>query len=224
MFENSLNLILESLPFLAKGVVYTIELSVGGMFFGLLFGFLLALMRLSNRWYLSLLAKIYVSAFRGTPLLVQLFVIYYGLPQFGIRLDPIPCALIGFSLNSAAYISETIRASILSIHKNQWDTAKSLGMTHFQVMQSVIIPQAIRVALPSLGNSFIGLVKDTSLAATIQVPELFRQAQLISARTFEIFTMYICTSIIYWILSTILSIIQHKLEKHSSRYIKKIHN
>lgn len=187
------------------------------MFLGLLLGFMLAMMRLSHFWPFSLISRFYVSIFRGTPLIAQLFMIYYGLPQFGIELDPMPAALIGLSLNTAAYTSETLRAAISSIEKGQWEAAASIGMTRWQALYRVILPQAGRTALPPLGNSFIGLVKDTSLAATIQVPELFRQAQLITSRTMEVFTMYLAASLIYWIMATLLSALQNRLEAHVNR-------
>lgn len=187
------------------------------MFFGLALGFMLAMMRLSRFLPLSLLSRFYVSIFRGTPLIAQLFMIYYGLPQFGIELDPMPAALIGLSLNTAAYTSETLRAAISSIEKGQWEAAASIGMTRWQTLYRVILPQAGRTALPPLGNSFIGLVKDTSLAATIQVPELFRQAQLVTSRTLEVFTMYLAASLIYWIMATVLSALQNRLEAHVNR-------
>ncbi len=150
-----------------------------------------------------------MSMFRGTPLIAQLFMIYYGLPQFGIELDPIPAAMIGLSLNTAAYASETLRAAISSIDKGQWEAAASIGMTPWQTLRRAILPQAARAALPPLSNSFISLVKDTSLAATIQVPELFRQAQLITSRTLEVFTMYLAASLIYWVMATVLSALQN---------------
>lgn len=211
-------LLLDSAPFLLKGAYYTVVLSLGGMFFGLLLGFGLALMRLSRFKSLSWLARLYVSFFRGTPLLVQLFVIYYGFPQLGIELDPLPAALIGFSLNMAAYACEILRAAIGSIERGQWEAAASIGMTRAQTLRRAILPQAMRTALPPLGNSFISLVKDTALAATIQVPELFRQAQLITARTFEVFTMYLAAALIYWILATVLSHFQNKLEERVNRH------
>jgi cystine transport system permease protein len=211
------DLMVKSVPFLLKGAGYTVELSLGGMLFGLSFGFVIALMRLSKRKLLRAIARTYVSFIRGTPLLVQLFVIYYGLAQFGLRLDPIPSALIGLSLNVAGYTGEILRAAIASIDKGQWEAARALGLSWSQTMRLVIVPQAARVALPPLGNSFIALVKDTSLAATIQVPELFRQAQLITARTFQIFTMYFTAAVLYWIISTALSWGQERLEKHYSR-------
>ena len=197
--EAGFQLALDSAPFLLKGAYYTVILSLGGMFFGLLLGFGLALMRLSRFKLLSWTARVYVSFFRGTPLLVQLFLIYYGLPQVGIELDPIPAAMIGFSLNMAAYACEILRARA-------------------QTLRRAILPQAMRTALPPLGNSFISLVKDTALAATIQVPELFRQAQLVSARTFEIFTMYLSAALIYWILASILAHLQNRLEDRVNRH------
>lgn len=218
MIEDSLQLALDSVPFLLKGAYYTVILSLGGMFFGLLLGFGLALMRLSSLKLLSWTARVYVSFFRGTPLLVQLFMIYYGLPQLGLELDPLPAALIGFSLNMAAYACEILRAAIGSIDRGQWEAAASIGMTRGQAMRRAILPQAARTALPPLGNSFISLVKDTALAATIQVPELFRQAQLITARTFEIFTMYLAAALIYWVLASILAHFQNRLEARVNRH------
>ncbi len=218
MIEGSLQLVLDSLPFLLKGAWWTVVLSLGGMFFGLLLGFGLALLRLYAVWPLQWLARVYVSFFRGTPLLVQLFMIYYGLPQLGIQLDPLPAALIGFSLNMAAYTAEILRAAIASIDRGQWEAAASIGMGRAQTLYRAILPQAARTALPPLGNSFISLVKDTALAATIQVPELFRQAQLITARTFEIFTMYLAAALIYWLLASVLAYFQGRLEHRVNRH------
>ena len=217
----SLELIEQSLPFLLQGTLYTIILSIGGMAFGLVIGFALALMRLSGRRVLSWPAIAYISFIRGTPLLVQLFLIYYGLAQFGLRFDPIPAALIGFSMNIGGYTAEIIRAAISSIDRGQWEAAASIGLSTRQTLQLVVLPQAARVAIAPLSNSFISLVKDTSLAATIQVPELFRQAQIITARTFEIFTMYLAAAVIYWVLSTLLAYGQGRLEKRASRYVSR---
>ena len=218
MIDDSLQLVLDSLPFLLKGAWWTVVLSLGGMFFGLLLGFGLALLRLYGFWPLQWLARVYVSFFRGTPLLVQLFMIYYGLPQLGIQLDPLPAALIGFSLNMAAYTAEILRAAIASIDHGQWEAAASIGMSRAQTLYRAILPQAARTALPPLGNSFISLVKDTALAATIQVPELFRQAQLITARTFEIFTMYLAAALIYWLLASVLAYFRGRLEGRVNRH------
>lgn len=212
-------LLLQSIPQLLKGMGFTIELALGSMVFGLALGFGLALMRLSKEKIVRRSARVYVSFIRGTPLLVQLFMIYYGLPTIGIRLDPMTSGLIGFSLNMAAYTSEILRAAIAAIDIGQREAAFVMGMTRFQVMRRVILPQAARLALPPLGNSFVSLVKDTSLAATIQVPELFRQAQLITARTFEVFTMYISVALVYWGVSALLDLGQHRLEARANRHL-----
>ncbi|HWT51315.1 MAG TPA: cystine ABC transporter permease, partial [Caulobacter sp.] len=209
--ETGLDLLRQSAPLLLKGAGYTVLLSVIGMSVGVVLGFGLALMRLARSALLRWPAAVYVSAFRGTPLLVQLFLIYYGLPQFGLEMPPLLAAGIGFSLNIAAYASEILRSAIAAVDKGQWEAASVLGMSRGQALRRVILPQAARTAVAPLSNSFIGLVKDTSLAATIQVPELFRQAQLITARTYEIFTMYLAAAAIYWIVSTLLAAVQHRL-------------
>lgn len=218
--SDSLQLVIDSLPFLLKGAVYTVLLSIGGMVLGLTLGFLLALMRLSPSRLLQRLARVYTSFIRGTPLLVQLFIIYYGLAGVGLRLDPITSALIGFTLNIGGYTAEILRAAIASIDRGQWEAAYSIGMTPAQAMRRVVVPQAARVALPPLGNTFISTVKDTSLAATIQVPELFRQAQLITARTYEVFTMYLTAAFLYWVLSTGLSWLQNRMEERATLHTR----
>ena len=212
--QDSIQLIIDSTPLLLKGIILTLQLSISCMFLGIIIGFILAVMYLSSFKVLHYLSRIYVSIFRGTPLITQLFMIYYGLPQCGIKLNPMESAIIGLSLNTAAYASESLRGAVLGIEVGQLEAATSIGMTNWQTLRRVIMPQALRIALPSLGNTFIGLVKDTSLSATIQVPELFRQVQLITSRTLEVFTMYIAVSLIYWIISTILSILQNYLEKY----------
>lgn len=212
---DAAELIAQSAPLLLKGAVYTILLSLIGMSLGLLLGFGLALMRLSRSPLLRWPAAVYVSAFRGTPLLVQLFLIYYGLPQLGLELPPLIAAGIGFSLNVAAYAGEILRSAIAAVDKGQWEAAAVLGLTRGQAMRRIILPQAARTAVAPLANSFISLVKDTSLAATIQVPELFRQAQLITARTYEIFAMYLSAAAIYWIVSSLLALGQGWLERRA---------
>jgi cystine transport system permease protein len=212
---GALGLILQSLPLLLQGLGYTVALSLIGMGAGLAIGFGLALMRLSPRAALRWPAGAYVSAVRGTPLLVQLFLIYYGLPQFGIELPPLIAAGIGFSLNMAAYACEILRSAIAAIDPGQGEAAASLGLSRGQTLRLVILPQAARTAVAPLGNSFISLVKDTSLAATIQVPELFRQAQLITARTFEIFTLYLAAAFAYWLACGLLALGQGWLERRA---------
>jgi cystine transport system permease protein len=214
--DATLDLLRQSAPLLLKGAGYTVALSLIGMGLGLVLGFGLAMMRLSRSPLLRWPAGVYVSAIRGTPLLVQLFLIYYGLPQFGVELPPLVAAGIGFSLNVAAYACEILRSAIANVDRGQWEAATVLGMSRGQALRRVILPQAARTAVAPLSNSFISLVKDTSLAATIQVPELFRQTQLITARTFEIFTMYLAAAAIYWIVSTLLASGQGWLERRAA--------
>ena len=206
------------MPFLLKGAGYTLQLSIGGMFFGLLLGFILALMRLSPIWPVRWLARfLYLLFFRWYAAhrttvydLLRPAAVWYRIRSHSVSNDCL-------SLNTAAYAAETLRAAISSIDKGQWEAAASIGMTPWQTMRRAILPQAARVALPPLSNSFISLVKDTSLAATIQVPELFRQAQLITSRTLEVFTMYLAASLIYWIMATVLSTLQNHFENQLNR-------
>ena len=156
-------------PLLKAGLYFTIPLTLISFALGIILAFLTALARLSSIKQLNAIARFYLWIFRGTPLLVQLFILFYGFPSMGITLNPFPAAVIGFTLNVGAYSSEIIRAAIQSIPKGQWEAAFSIGMTKSKAMRRIILPQAIRVSLPPLGNSFISLVKDTSLAATITV-------------------------------------------------------
>ncbi|NKJ05952.1 cystine transport system permease protein [Rhizobium lusitanum] len=199
------------------GLVFTIPLTLITFVLGLLLGLVTAVVRLFGPRPLVAVARFYVWVIRGTPLLVQLFVIFYGLPSLGILLDAFPAAIIGFTLNVGAYSSEIIRAVISSVPKGQWEAAYSIGMNWRQAMSRTILPQAARVAVPPLSNTFISLVKDTSLAAAITVPELFQAAQRIVATTYEPLILYIEAAIIYLVLSTFLSTLQGYLERRFAR-------
>ncbi|WP_339380169.1 amino acid ABC transporter permease [Aeromonas media] len=158
------------------------------------------------------LVRCYVWLVRGTPLLVQLFLIFYGLPSAGIVLDAFTAAVIGFTLNIGAYSSEIIRATLAAIPKGQWEAAHSIGMSWPQAMRRVILPQAARIAVPPLSNTFISLVKDTSLAA-VTVPELFQAAQRLASVTYEPLILYVETALIYLLFSSVLSTLQDRLER-----------
>jgi len=213
-----LQLMWESLgTLLWAGLVFTIPLTLITFVLGLLLGLVTAVTRLFGPKPLVAVARFYVWVIRGTPLLVQLFVIFYGLPSMGILLDAFPAAVIGFTLNVGAYSSEIIRAVISSVPKGQWEAAYSIGMNWRQAMSRTILPQAARVAVPPLSNTFISLVKDTSLAAAITVPELFQAAQRIVATTYEPLILYIEAAIIYLVLSTFLSTLQGYLERRFAR-------
>lgn len=205
-------------PLVWAGLVFTIPLTLLSFAFGLVLGLITAIARLFGPAPASAIARFYVWVIRGTPLLVQLFVIFYGLPSIGILLDAFPAALIGFTLNIGAYTSEIIRAVISSVPKGQWEAAYSIGMSWRQAMQRTILPQASRVAVPPLSNTFISLVKDTSLAAAITVPELFQAAQRIVATTYEPLILYIEAALLYLALSSVLSTLQQRLERRFARY------
>ena len=171
--------------------------------------------------------RFYVWLFRSTPLLVQLFIVYFGLPYLkisgiapsGIKLEPLTAGIITFSLNTGAYCSETIRAAILSIPRGQWEAAYSLGMTQAKALKRIILPQALRVSVPPLANSFISLVKDTSLAASITIVEIFEVSQQIAAQNYQPLIMYCLVALLYAVACTILTWLQGYLEKVTSRYV-----
>ena len=208
-------------PLLEGALVYTLPLSLIAFVVGLILAVLTALARISTVKPLQWLARFYVSAIRGTPLLVQLFILFYGLPTLGIVIDPFPAAVIGFSLNVGAYASEVIRAAILSIPKGQWEAAHMIGMSYWQALKRVILPQATRVSIPPLSNTFISLVKDTSLASLILVTEMFRRAQEIAATNYEFLLLYTEVAIIYWVICFFLSLIQGRLEHRFDRYVSR---
>ncbi len=199
-------------PLLSAGLIFTVPLTLITFVLGILLGFLVALARLYGPTPLVALVRCYVWLVRGTPLLVQLFLIFYGLPSAGIVLDAFTAAVIGFTLNIGAYSSEIIRATLAAIPKGQWEAAHSIGMSWPQAMRRVILPQAVRIAVPPLSNTFISLVKDTSLAA-VTVPELFQAAQRLASVTYEPLILYVETALIYLLFSSVLSTLQDRLER-----------
>jgi cystine transport system permease protein len=214
-----LQLMADSLwPLLVGGIKFTVPLAILSFLAGLALAFLAAVSRLFGPAPLVAVVRFYIWLIRGTPLLVQLFVIFYGLPSIGFVLDPLPAALIGFSLNVGAYNAEVIRGAIEAIPRGQWDAAYSLSMTRAQALRRTILPQAARVAVPPLANSFIALVKDTSLAAVITVPEIFQAAQRIASVTYEPLILYVEAALIYLLLCTALSAAQNRLERHFSQH------
>lgn len=209
----------ENLPFILSGISMTLAVSFISMFIGLGFGLILALFRGSQRRILRWPARIYISFMRGTPMLVFLFILYFGLPIIGIQLSALTAASLGFGLNSAAYIAEINRSSLNSVDKGQWESAKALNLSYWTTLRKIILPQATRIAIPPLTNVFMNLVKSTSLAAVITVPELFQKTQIVVGRTYDAMTMYILVAIIYWGLCIIISFIQERLELRFSKYV-----
>ncbi len=169
---------------------------------------------------LTPIARFYIWIIRGTPLLVQLFVIFFGLPNLGILLEPFPAAVIVFAINTGAYDAETIRAALESVPRGQLEAGECVGLTYFQTIRRIVLPQAMRTAFPSLSNSLIALVKDTSLAANVTVTEMFMTTQRIVARTYEPLALYIEVGLIYLLFSTVLTKLQTYGEKRLNSYQK----
>jgi cystine transport system permease protein len=198
---------------LRAGLIYTIPLSLICFALGFLFAMIVALLQVANVKVFKQICQFYVWVFRGTPMMVQLFIIFFGLPSIGLTLGPIPSAIIGLTLNMGAYMSETLRGSILSIPVGQSEAGFACGMTYLQVMIHIILPQAIKNAVPVLFNHFISLVKDTSLVASITVPEMFMVTQRITALNYEPLIMYIEVAFIYLLFCTVLNLVQNVIEK-----------
>ncbi|NNU26635.1 amino acid ABC transporter permease [Isoptericola sediminis] len=206
-------------PLVLGGLTGTIPLALVSFAIGLVLALGVAMLRLAAHPVLSGVGRAYVSAIRGTPLLVQLFVIFYGLPSLGLTIDPWPSAVIAFSLNVGGYAAEVIRAAILSVPTGQWEAGYVVGMSRTRTLRRIVLPQATRVSVPPLSNTFISLVKDTSLASLILVTELFREAQEIAAFTSEFMLLYVEAGIIYWIFCTVLSFGQTRLERKLEQYV-----
>ncbi len=220
MTGDTWDLVLSSIgPLLSGAIRGTIPLTLISFAVGLVIALVVALARLSRRRVVSGIARGYISLIRGTPLLVQLFIIFYALPSLGLVIDPFPSAVVAFSLNVGGYAAETIRAAILSVPKGQWEAAATVGMDHTTTLRRVVLPQAVRVAVPPLSNTFISLVKDTSLASTILVTELLRKAQEIAAPTYEFMTLYSLAAVIYWLICLVLSTLQGRLERRLDRFV-----
>lgn len=206
---------LEIFPRILRYIHITMSITLISMIIGLCLGTLLALIRIYKIKLLYPISNIYISFFRGTPLLVQLFLLYYGIPQIFPQFAAInayTAAFIGLSLNSSAYISEIIRGAISSIDQGQMEACLSVGMTSWQGMKRIILPQAVRVAIPSLGNTFISLLKESSLAFTLGVSEMLAQAKMSAAATYKFFESYLAVALIYWMITIFFSHIQEKIE------------
>nr|WP_281197076.1 amino acid ABC transporter permease [Nocardia altamirensis] len=197
----------------------TIPLTAISFVIGLAIALLVALARMSPVWPLSAAARFYISLIRGTPLLVQLYIVFYGLPLINVVIPPFPAAVIAFSLNVGGYAAEVVRASILSVAEGQWEAAKALGMSYTQELRLIILPQASRIAVPPLSNTLISLVKDTSLGSLILVTELMRVAQLAAAPTFDFFALYTVAALYYWVICLFLGSAQTRLETRLARHV-----
>ena len=206
-------------PMLRATVKATIPLTVLSFVIGLAIALVVALGRMSRNLVLSGLARFYISVIRGTPLLVQLVIIFYALPSLGIRIPPFPSAVIALSLNVGGYAAEVIRSAIESIPRGQWEAGETIGMDYRTTLRRIIIPQAARTAVPPLSNTLISLVKDTSLASSILVVELFRQAQIAAAPTFQFLPLYTVAAVYYWVICLALSFLQSRAETRLNRFV-----
>ena len=219
MNERILRILIESFwQILLPGLTMTIPLTILSFTFGLILALLAALVQVAEIRVLKPIARFYIWVIRGTPLLVQLFVIFYGLPSLGIILDAFPSAVIVFSVNTGAYAAETIRAAMESVPRGQLEAGYCAGLTYAQTMRRIILPQAMRTAFAPLSNSLIRLVKDTSLAANITILEMFMASQRIAARTYEPFALYCEVGLIYLLFCTVLTALQRRLEKKMPQY------
>lgn len=206
-------LIMDSIPILLQGAWITVTVTIISMALGLILGMIAALAKLSKLKIVSWLANQYIDIVRGTPLLVQLFLIYYGLPQIGITIDPFPSAVLGLGINTGAYVAEVIRSGIQAVDKGQREAAFALGMTPVQTMRLIILPQAFKIIIPPLGNQFILLIKDSSLVSTITLVELTRTAQRIISTTYKPIELYLLAALMYYIISLLATKLLNRLEK-----------
>ena len=222
MSERLWNILLDSFwKIFLPGLKVTIPLTVISFSIALVIATAMAMVQFANIKGLRQIARFYIWIFRGTPLLVQLFVVFYGLPRAGILIDPFPAAVLVFSLNEGAYSAETMRAALEAVPAGQLEAGYCVGMSYLQIMRRIILPQAMRTAFPPLSNSLIAMVKDTSLAANITVTEMFMVTQRVVARTHEPLALSIEVGLIYLLFSTVLTKLQGIGEKKLSTYQKK---
>ncbi|MDN7244672.1 amino acid ABC transporter permease [Planococcus shenhongbingii] len=214
-----MDIVLDNLPFLFQGAYYTLLITIVSMFFGSVIAAIVAVARLKGPRPIRWIARAYVSIIRGTPTLVQIIIIYYGLVDYGIKLEPLTTGIIALSISIGAYLSETLRGALQAIPKGQMEAAYASGLTPFQTMKRIIFPQAIRIAIPPAGNTFIGMLKETSLVSVITVTELLRSAQLLIAQYYVYMPFYLSIALMYWIMSTGFSAILERWEKKLSIYV-----
>lgn len=225
MFENMLRsfplleILVDSFPkILIPGLSVTIPLTAISFTFAMAIAVAAAMAQFARVPVVTQLCRFYIWIFRGTPLLVQLFVVFYGLPKVGVRIEPFPAAVIVFSLNEGAYCAETVRAALEAVPAGQLEAGLCAGLSYLQTMRRIVLPQAMRTAFPPLSNSLIAMVKDTSLAANITVVEMFRAAEQINARVYEPLALYIEVGMIYLLFSTALTWLQRVGERKLSAY------
>ena len=220
MFEallsnRTVGVLVEALPrILTAGLTMTIPLTLLSFFFAMIIAVAVALVQFAHVPVLQRLARFYIWVIRGTPVLVQLFVVFYGLPGVGILIEPFPAAVLVFSINEGAYCAETIRAALESVPRGQLEAGQCVGMSYLQIIRRIVLPQALRTAFPTLASSLIAMIKDTSLAANITVTEMFMTTQRIVARTYEPLALYIEVGLVYLLFCTVLTRLQAVGERY----------
>jgi cystine transport system permease protein len=212
-----LALLRDAAPTLLRGAGYTLSFALAAMIGGLALGFPAAVLRVAPWAMLRWPAALYVSVFRGTPLLVQLFVIYYGLPSVGIEFTPVTAGVLALSLNAGAYLSESLRGAIQAVSLGQWRASYSLGLSWWQALRHVVLPQALRIAVPAMSNTLISLIKDTSLVSVITMTELMLMTKELISITFRPLPLYLAAAAIYWLLSLFFERIQGFAERRLNR-------
>lgn len=212
------HIITDNIDYIISACMVTIGITALSFVLALIIAFAVGTLRSEKlpKPLLSLL-RAYIEIFRGTPLLIQLFFIYYGLPSIGISMNGLTAAVLGLALNSGAYMSEVVRASVLSVDKGQKEAAMALGYSNFQSLRYIIYPQAIRVALPPLMNSFSNLLKESSLVSVLAITELTRSGQLIYTRTYRAFEIYLTLGALYFLMTYVVSIVSAGFEKRMNR-------
>lgn len=211
--QFDLSALIKAIPSLIYGASVTLRITVLAIAIGLVIGFITGLARVWPNIFFRSISSVYIELIRGTPLLVQIFIVYFGLPALGLNLDPFIAGMIAMGINSGAYIGEIVRGGIESIAKGQMEAARSLGLTYWQAMRYVILPQSLVRILPALGNEFIALLKDSSLVSTIAIAELTRSGQIIITRTFKSFEIWSGVALFYFIMTYTISRIVKFSEK-----------
>ena len=217
--ERTWTVLIDAFPkLLVKGVVVSVPMTILSFTLALIIALGVALAQYAKVPVLRQICRVYIWIIRGTPLLVQLYIVFYGLPSVGISMDAFPAAVIVLGINEGAYMAETIRGALESVSRGQVEAGYCVRMGYFGIMWHIVLPQAFRTAFPALSNSIISMLKETSMAATITVVEMFRQAQIINGRKYESLGLYLEVGLIYLIFCTILTLVQRVLEKRLSRY------
>jgi polar amino acid transport system permease protein len=215
--ELNYSVVFEKMPLLLNGCLVTLQVAIMSLLLGMLFGIIGALCRLSNNPILRTGAFFYVWIVRGTPFMVQLFILYFGLPQLGVRLDSVTAGVFGLALNTGAYIAEIIRSGIQAVDKGQAEAAASLGMSYAHAMRRIIGPQAIKICIPPLVNQFIMTLKNSSITSLVTITELVRTGEQIISTTFRSFEVYTVIAVLYLALNSIFMVIAARLEKRTAR-------